>query len=110
MVSQNINISHQIIQIIYTQAMVAFYLISKQKENKSGSISIFYTSCMLHTTHNELWIKMLPTNYYQQTTKLKIFTIFNGIKSLQVKEDCHMTTKTFDHWKNYKVQDRIIES
>ncbi len=33
----------------------------------------------------------------KQITKHKIFTILNGIKSLQVKEDCHMTTKTFDH-------------
>jgi hypothetical protein len=33
----------------------------------------------------------------KQITKHKIFTILNGIKSLQVKEDCHMTIKTFDH-------------
>jgi hypothetical protein len=33
----------------------------------------------------------------KQTTKHKIFTILNGIKSLQVEEDCHMTTKKFDH-------------
>jgi hypothetical protein len=33
----------------------------------------------------------------KQTTKHKIFTILNGIKSLQVKEDYHMTTKKIDH-------------
>jgi hypothetical protein len=46
----------------------------------------------------------------KQTTKHKIFTIFNGIKSLQVKEDCHMTTKAFDHLRNYKVQDKVTKT